>query len=511
MRQEYDVIVVGMGPVGGAMALALAHEGLRVAVVEQFPDPFDKPRAIGIDHDSLRLLQSFGVMDQLGPSLGEYRPSEYLSARGELLRRILPQPKPYPQAWPPYSTFVQPELEKVLREACARNALIDLKLGWLAAQPAESRDGVEIDIAHVGTGGAQSLAAKYLVACDGARSPIRAALPLSLIDLEFDESWLVVDVIVTEDATLPQTTVQYCNAERPATFIEGPGRLRRWEIMLLAGEDPSEMSEETRVWQLLSPWLREDQGQIWRAACYRFNARVADRMQCGRIFLAGDAAHQTPPFMAQGLNQGIKDVINLAWKIAAVIHGSASADILETYSDERQPNAAAVIALTKQLGKIICELDPVGAADRDRVMLGEVAAGRGEVVRQDLLPPLQPGRLVREGALGKGAGKVFPQPLIAVGEAVHRLDDIVDRGFILFLDSAVEEPLLSAACAANIRIVCLGGEGDALREVEPVASDWLRSHGALAALVRPDHIVYGTATSGSEIGRLVEELTASLH
>lgn len=501
---ECDVVVIGMGPIGAATALALGGEGLVVAVVEPSLLPFDKPRAIGIDHDTLRLLQRFGVMDEFAPQLGEYRPTEYRAASGEVLRRIRPQPLPHPQAWPPYSTFVQPELEAILRKACAANPRIDLRLGWAATSFAETDAGVEVVIASAaGDGPVETLRCQYVVACDGARSPVREALGARIDDLDFDEQWLVVDVIV-EDATaqLPDVTVQYCNAQRPATFIAGPGALRRWEIMLLPGEDGAEMAREEKVWELLSPWLTPAQGKLWRAASYRFHALVVEQWRWGKVFLAGDAAHQTPPFMAQGLNQGFRDVANLAWKLGLVLRGGASPDILDTYTSERRPNVASVIALTKHLGRIICECDPVRAAQRNRVMLAEMADGRGDVVRQDLLPPLEPGELVMAGPrFGVTAGTTFPQPVIRSGSGTARMDDVLGSGVQLFVTAAAGE-LAGSAGVKVIHVDGIGGRGT-IEETEGLLRGWFARHGLCAALVRPDRVVFGTAATPEDAADLI--------
>lgn len=507
---EFDVVVAGMGPIGAAMALALADEGLNVVVIEPSPLPFDKPRAIGIDHDALRLLQRFGVMDQVEPTLGEYQPSEYRSAAGQVLRRILPQPTPHPQAWPPYSTFVQPELEAVLRQACAANPRIDLRLGWLVKGVAETGGGVDVVIEAVDDHhSVRTVRGKYLVACDGARSPVREALGGQLEDLEFDEQWLVVDVIVDDGAHLPEVTVQYCNAQRPATYIAGPKAMRRWEIMLLPGEDGAEMAREEKVWELLSPWLRPDQGKLWRAASYRFHALVARQWQWDRVFLAGDAAHQTPPFMAQGLNQGFRDVANLAWKIGAVLRHGAAQDILESYTEERRPNVTAVIALTKQLGQIICECDPARVAERDRVMLAEMAEGRGEIVRQDMLPALLPGSLVMAGErFGRGAGTTFPQPMIHHGSGLARMDDIAGCSFQLFVTTS--HGAVPDITGIDVLHVGTAQGAGVLQETDGIVAQWFARHGVCAALVRPDRVVFGTAVSADDTPELAAELLQAM-
>lgn len=506
---HYDVIVAGLGPVGAIAAHLLASEGLSVLAVEPAIEPYDKPRAIGIDHESLRVLQQIGIASLLEPHMGAYGPSEYRSAKGELLQRIVPQPEPFPLAWPPYNTFVQPELEKILRTKFAERPNLDVQLGWRLAEFSQDDELVHAIIEQDGGGERRNVTASYIIGCDGAWSPVREALGLRFEDLEFDEPWLVVDVMVNGEARLPDSIVQYCDPARPATFVRGPGNLCRWEIMLLDDEKPADMVTDERVWSLLSRWITPEQGRIWRAATYRFHALVADRWRSGRAFIAGDAAHQTPPFMAQGLNQGIRDVGNLCWKIAHVLRGTASPALLDSYDQERRPNARAVIELTKVLGQRICERDPAKAAERDGRMIADVAAGRGEIVRQQLLPPLHSGLLSTDGdaTFSPAVGTPFPQPWVkAENGARVRMDELLPKGFLLFtkedLPPSAEE--LRLAKRMQVEILSIPQDDEAL------ISGWMDGHAISAALVRPDHVVFGTAKDGDAVLILLNALARSL-
>jgi len=178
-----------------------------------------------------------------------------------------------------------------------------------------------------------------VIGCDGASSTVRRLAGIALEDLVFDEPWLVVDVKVEPHALagLPQNSAQFCDPARPASYIVGPGNHRRWEIMLLPGEDPLQMAQPDAVWPLLSKWLTPEDGELWRAAAYRFHALVADDWRRGRVFIAGDAAHQQPPFIGQGMCQGLRDVANLLWKLDRVMRGQSSPRLLDSYTVE--PNA----------------------------------------------------------------------------------------------------------------------------------------------------------------------------
>ena len=210
-----------------------------------------------------------------------------------------------------------------------------------------------------------------MIACDGASSGTRQQLGIAFEDLVFDEPWLVVDLQVNNAALgkLPETAAQFCDPSRPTSFIIGPGNHRRFEIMLLPGEDPREMEEPAQVWRLLARWITPDDATLWRAASYRFHALVAQEWRRGRVFLAGDAAHQQPPFIGQGMCQGIRDVGNLVWKLDRVLKGQSGAELLDTYGEERSEHVRQLTTRIKAIGHVICERDPVAAEARDARIL----------------------------------------------------------------------------------------------------------------------------------------------
>lgn len=398
-----------------------------------------------------------------------------------------------------------PSLEVVLGSRCVALSQTD----DVAHLTLESQEGQERRVVQ----------ARYVIGCDGAWSPVRESLGIKFEDLQFDEPWLVVDVHVDENVELPDAIVQYCDPSRPATLVHGPGNLRRWEIMLLPDEVPAEMVDEAVIWSLLSKWVRPDQAKIWRAATYRFHALVAERWSEGRIFIAGDAAHQTPPFMAQGLNQGFRDVINLCWKLVEVVAGRASPALLATYDEERRPNARAVIELTKTFGRIICERDPRLAMERDGRMLEEMAAGKGVVVRQDLLPPIEEGFFYAgsNGARAPGAGKTFPQPMVLRhGLNPARLDDVLRARYLMIVSPGWQprERDWMLAAQLGVTFACLDRKGIAGEEViieaDNVIRAWMDAHKASAVLVRPDHIVFGTAVREGDEAQMLEQLREQL-
>jgi 3-(3-hydroxy-phenyl)propionate hydroxylase len=506
------VVVVGLGPVGITLCNILGRLGIDVLGVDTREDVYALPRAIGMDHEVMRVFQNIGVADQLAEVVGEYRDSIYRAADGTVLRQFVSPPPPHKLGWPAYLTFVQPQLERVLRDGARAQDSVTLLTG-VELTSLKRPEAPIVNIRDVESGDSAELHPRFVIGCDGGPSLVRRTLDIKFEDLIFDQPWLVIDVIVGEDVVgLPETNMQFCDPSRPHTFVVLPGRLRRWEFMLLPGEIAEELNRPDRIWELLSPWLKPRQAEIWRSATYRFHALVAETWRVGNVFLAGDACHMTPPFLAQGMVQGIKDVANLGWKLAAVLKGAPDA-LLDTYEQERRPLVHKVISITKELGEVICEIDPARAEVRNERMKALVREGKGVLVRQDLFPPISDGLIARDtaGTPAPGAGEVCPQPWIGVEHGRSRLDDLGGNGFTLMtygLDLTDAERL-----RAGWLDVVIHEFGDALgdlREEDGVLKTWLSSFQALAVLARPDHVVFGVACNHDDLAKLFDQLEARM-
>jgi 3-(3-hydroxy-phenyl)propionate hydroxylase len=505
--RDVQVVVVGLGPVGITLCNLLGNLGVRVLGVDARDDVFALPRAIGMDHEVMRVFQGIGIADELAGVVGEYRDSEYRAADGSMLRKFISPSAPHQQGWPAYLTFVQPPLERILRDKASQSANVTLMTGVEVAaldQPDEPR----LSLREMRTGETLSVRPTYVVGCDGGNSFIRRTLDIAFEDLVFDQPWLVIDVILGEaDVDLPQTNVQFCNPARPHTFVVLPGNLRRWEFMLLPGETAEEVNQQDRIWDLLSPWLKPGQAEIWRSATYRFHALVAESWRSGNVFLAGDACHMTPPFLAQGMVQGIKDAANLGWKIAHALNGGP-ATLLDTYEAERRPLVHKVIAITKGLGEVICEIDEERARVRNASMMALVAEGKGTVVRQSLFPPISDGMIGRlaDGQPARGAGEACPQPRVSAEAGFVMLDDLLGHDFaLLCLKTEVNASLRDRAKQLGVSIFDFGGQHGYVEE-DHVLEDWMAERDARFVIVRPDRVAFGCASDAAELSDLLDQL-----
>lgn len=498
-RDLYDVAVVGFGPSGAVAAGLLSDMGLSVYVCDRLKDVYDKPRAIAVDHEVMRVFQQLGVVDEVARHVEPFTPSEYYGVDGQLIKRLTMIEAPYPLGYTPSNVFTQPPVEALLRERVHQFDNMQVELGVELTDLRQDTDVVTLMLRQE-DGTDTEVRARYLVACDGASSRVRDLVGLTLEDLSFDEPWLVVDVLANESglAKLPKVSVQYCEPERPCTFVIGPGNHRRWEISLKPGEDPKKVTESAETWKLLSRWLTPEDGQLWRQASYRFHALVAERWRNGRVFIAGDAAHQQPPFLGQGMCQGVRDVANLSWKLASVLKGDvkgiAAEALLDSYGTERKAHVRELTSRIKRIGAVIGERDADKARARDAELLAECGGVVRDMPRQDVIPGLSVGLLSRVSHPANGT--LFPQPWIVQGTARVRFDAVAGNGWWLVLGEGVDAPAMDALPIAGMRTLRMGPD---LQEADGLIAAWFERHGCIAALVRPDRYVYGVAANVDEV------------
>ncbi|ODT35195.1 MAG: hypothetical protein ABS55_09530 [Lautropia sp. SCN 70-15] len=535
-ESDADILIAGYGPTGATLAALLGRRGWRVTILDKAAAIYDKPRAITADHEALRVFQEIGIADEIAAAAIPHPGTDYLGVDGQVIKRFYPAPPPEPLGWTPNFMFVQPALEAALRRAIdgmgtvrtlLEHQLLDFAQG---EQDAQGEQGVLARVRRAADGAVVTLCARYLIAADGASSAVRKQLAPAIEDLAFDEWWLIVDAWVRGPVPLPQRAVQYCRPSRPGTYMVGPGALRRWEIKMLPHETPEKFSDHDAVWRVLGEFVDTSGLEHCRTAVYRFHALVVEQWRHGRVFLAGDAAHQMPPFLGQGMCAGVRDAYNLAWKLDAVMRGQAAPLLLDTYTEERKPHVRTVVGHAKDFGLIIGELDPEAARERDRRLGEELASGRAETVRQRFIPGLEAGLIDRDaqGRPRPGAGELLVQPWVRQGDGPwRRLDDVVGPRFLVAVCSPdvladvladVDDALRAEWAALGGRWVALGAAAPAvsggdvllLEERDGLLAGWLRERGAVALVARPDRYVYGVARSGESLRRLVRELRSAL-
>ena len=473
-------------------------------MLERDAAPYSKPRAVHFDAETLRVFQSFGlaerIVDIARPNMG----AEFVDSAGRRLTGVeVPDPPPEagPEGWAPSWFFYHPELDAVLREGVARFSNVRVRLEHSVEAIEQAGDHAVVVARDLRCDETLRLPARYVLGCDGAGSFCRNQAGIESRSLGFDQDWLVADVELRRNVELPRIPRQVCDPERIVTVIPNVRRLRRWEFQLKPGETRDEMERPERVWELLSPWLAPDDAELIRAVVYTFHGSTAGGWRDRRLFLLGDAAHQMPPFMGQGMCSGIRDAANLAWKLGLVLDGKTPETLLDSYQAERRPHAEDAVEWAVSCGQLI---DAFAAHE------GGTGPEPGEEKKRSAyggnrsLLALRRGVLQADPPPGAPVGEIFPQ----TRRPGQRLDDLYGERCAVFAKSKPADSLSPESLAFLDEI-------DAQQFEIPDIDD---EHGSLALgygryhalVVRPDRYVFGVAVEASALDPLILELKQQL-
>ena len=373
--------------------------------------------------------------------------------------------------------FHQPTLEHALRARLAE--MPRSRRGFARAQDYEvAGDGI---VAQIESGdGAYEIAARFIVGCDGGNSTVRRKAGIALDDMGFDEPWLVVDTVLKNGVTRLSTIgFQHCDPKRPVTSMPmAPGR-HRFEIMLRPGEKPEDVVSDEAIAAMIAPYADASALDIERRAVYRFHAVIAKTWRAGPVILAGDAAHQMPPFLGQGLCSGTRDAANLAFKIEAVLRGRANECLLDSYQAEREPHVRMITEMAVAMGRVVCTQDAEAARQRDEQLLAAPEASR--------MSPLLSLDGIRSGILESG-GAIAPDP----GFDDRRLDDAA--GYAALLIVRAEDDASRAFAGAGGLVARLDALPDSAGHLAAAMGD------RPAILIRPDRYVFGAGETAALTG-----------
>lgn len=428
---HYPVVIAGGGPTGLTLANLLGMYGIECLLLERHAATVQEPRAVSIDDESLRTMQAAGIADEVFAQTVAGYGSHYFTADGVCFAKVEPTGQPY--GFPRRNAFRQPILERQLREALLRFPHVTAAFEHELHSFEQDANAVAL-LVRQPDGSDVGITCDYLVGCDGASSGVRKAIGSTLGGSTFAERWLIVDL--ENSPVHSRHTVVFCDVERPCIALPGPDRTRRYEFYLHPHERDEDFLKSDTVRHLMATHDAAPGSRVVRQVIYTFHARIADRWSQGRVFLAGDAAHLTPPFAGQGMNSGLRDANNLAWKLACVERGELGPRLLDSYEVERRDHVGAMIEMALRLGRIMA---PRSRAEAFLVqngfrLLGLYPPARDYVAQMKFKPSprFAKGFLLPDGRSARTTlvGRLFPQPDVLLDDdSAVALDDVLGQGF----------------------------------------------------------------------------------
>ena len=481
--RHVPVAIVGAGPTGVTAATLLAQYGVDCLVLDRWPGVYPQPRAVHLDDEIYRVIARLGIADEFAaisrPTLG----LRLLDHRFKVLAEFNRDPSRSVHGFPQANMFDQPELEALLRANLKRYPTAELR-GNAEVTAITDRGGrVRVAFTDRSDGQVHLVEADYLLGCDGANSLVRAQIGSAMRDLNFEQRWLVVDVATDADLHQWEGVHQVCDPVRAGTYMRIGQARYRCEFQLLAGESADDFGTVAALRPLIAPWtadVADSELTLLRVTEYTFRAQIADRWRRGNIFILGDAAHLTPPFIGQGMGAGLRDAMNLAWKIAGVRDGTLAADVLDSYEQERKPHTRSMIRLALNVGRSMTGGGRLGNLVR-RVVLPRLRLlpGLRDKVVDSTTPALHRSALVSKSRRPRQlAGTLCPNPPLPGGQ---RLDDAVGAGFAFITTSPLDRADEALLRRRGVAVLV------ANRDTE--LEKWLREGRATAAIVRPDRTV----------------------
>ena len=484
--ETYDVAIIGLGPVGSTLANILGQYGVKTVALDRENAADHLPRAVMFDDEIMRIFQSLGLSEKMQEIAEVGGGARFIDADGTTLAHWSRPQVVSPNNWYVNYRFHQPDLEKVLRDGFKRYEEVTEFWGCDVTELTQNNEDVTLSYCEASTGADKSLRAAYVIGCDGARSFTRTCINPEIEDLGFHEPWLVIDLLMKNSQEIEsRESFHFCEPERSGTFVFLGSKRKRWELRLNPDDNPGEICKPEFIWPLLERWISPAEAELERATVYTFHSIISEQWRNGRLLIAGDAAHQMPPFMGQGMGAGIRDAVNLGWKLLAVLKQGKPETLLDTYQVERKPHVKEYVDLTIQMGQMINRT-------ASAIVLGNATNPEdGPQTLGQLKPTLGLGLAAGSSPL---IGNLFPQPELQSGSL---LDDEIGNGFALITSMSFQSEM-TKKIAEKFNNLDINIISNATEDLE----SWFKSHSVGAALIRPDRYILGVAERQSDLSGL---------
>ena len=489
--KQFDIAICGYGPVGSTFAGLMGKLGHKVLVIDRNIGPSPTARAINTDGEQLRTFDRLGIAEKVVQNSSEVHRVHFGDANLNPMQTIEQPVGVSAMGWPNQVLFYQPELEGFIRASVESENNIVIKEGTELLSFDDTTEGVTLNCKN--SEGDLTFFSKYLIGCDGASSFVRRELDVDLEDFEYNQEWLVCDAHLTKKINIPEKeAMQVCDPKRPGTYVPGRRGHLRFEFKKMPGEDSKELEKEENVWKLLKPWINENNAKLERAQVYSFHACIAETWRKGNVLIAGDAAHQMPPFMGAGMGTGIRDITNISWKLDLLLKNKAKEGILDTYQKERHSHAKWTIAQTVTIGQVI---------------EGFCAAAEGKEYEPkgpsyDVNFPHIPSGIYSDPS-DMITGVPIPQPVLSKGNKKEMLDRIINGNFAVLTQESnldLTDKSKSIIDLLDIKLVTIEPDEDTEERLKTVFEKYK------AVLVRPDKYTYGGVEDLSCLSEMIESL-----
>ena len=508
LKNKYEVIIVGYGPLGQLCALLLSKLGIKTAIIEKYHGINLLPSASVVDGHSLRFLNSLGCYDDLKDIFNIPEFLDYTIPDGKIIQRS--PVKDTEDGYPNIATFYQPNLENTLRQKVLNTNLIDLYLAHDLLSIEEIEDTVHIKCKNLDENKLVEIEASFLLACDGVDSSIRKKLKIALQDLKYNKDWLIVDIDMNKNQSEPNVIKQICDFERPTSCTHLSGNKIRWEFQILPGEQSDKMLNNEMIISLLEKYINKNSFSIDRKDIYKFRAECSKEWIRGRVALLGGAAYKLPPFGYQSLNSEIRDINNLCWKLNLVIKNKCKIEILDSYKSEREIVAKETIMSSLAMGQLI---DSIAISSKKNIPLEESVPPEARIqafksVKEKSTNKEKQKKIFFESDLTSSFNSLFSNFTIIMNNEKFLIDKLLKLNFSVFFNedigSLVSKDILQFYDEINANIY----DSRTINFEDIFMKEAFKSH---CFIIRPDKKIFGVSDQENSLQSISQTLKNKIY